>query len=299
MSIPTSTPSNISSGNISTKVNTPANVDNKVQILSDITRDLIIGYFPRLQNIPNMLHTAMSVWYLESSWNMWFTHGDSITPDSRHPGSAENSDIIRSYKNDRLIQNFLKSPNLSPQVKDNIEEGYWAHGLTGTMGCYFVAGVAGTNKPNFGRSSVRGLVTALGLEVQPGQPITSLFPYTSSLDPTVLEPLRRKSIASGLISLDYHYGMELNNTSDPYTAMMRAVGSYVGGKGAADIYGTTGDKRIAQVDSTGTYWGRKLAEVGVFRDGTPLPKAVAGAVSNDQTRVASTSAQKGSIPGCA
>lgn len=289
-----------SAGTGKSKVNTTGSSNTHLQEISDITKALLSNYFPALKVVPDILYICMAIWYYESTWSLWHSHKDGTT-DSRHI-TRVGEDYPKgylSYVNDPVIQNLIKG-NIDPQTKLNIDEGSWAHGLTGTMGAYFVAGTK-HNLSCFGRAEFRPLVTSLQLEVKPGQSIIGLFPYTSNAG--ILEQLRTKSIASGLLVLDMHYKAHLRiNNGDKAKAISGAIGSYLG-KGK-DANGVTPEMRIAQVSSSsGQLWQERLKTINIVKNGSSVTNSpgssyAANTVTNDQTRVASTDAQKGSIPGC-
>lgn len=222
----------------------------KIVKLRDITDTLIKSNFALLQKAPNYLYIAMSIWGYESSFNL--LHGKKgTTKTSRHltvvnPRSSSYSgagtNITGKYFRSSNIQTILNNSGRTPTEVYNVEDGYYAHGLSACMGCYHVKNTP-TGDEFKQYSEHAALIAQEGLQVNPGESISALF--------TDDEAGWRKSIASGLIILDQKYRKALikagGNTAK---AIQLAVGYYLGTPGVKDANGLTPEGRISQVFGT-------------------------------------------------
>lgn len=280
-----------------TKQTKPAGNLDELQQITQLTKDAIDQHFTLLKTAPDILYIAMAIWGMESGWKIWHKKGSGIM-DSSHlsPVNPDKSTLIGPgyYKSDP-IKSFVNRPNITPQEKINVQQGFVAHGLSACMGCYHVIGT-----PNYNSDFLpyKSLVQSMGLAVNPGESITALFPNN--------ELGKMRSIVAGLIILQNKYKIHINSKKslgyqNPAKAIEMAVGSYVGKAGSRDINGYSPEDRQKDVLYTPSGKLGVLAQIGLTRTGTATTEwnkdmsALARAtppsntVQNSQTRVASTS----------
>jgi len=269
-------------------------VVTEIQKLRGFVEQLISSYFPKLAQAPNIIYVYMAILGFESGWKL--LHQRGLTLSSMHysfvKGSPQERGAVSTYLRSPIISNLLNSPSVTPTTIQNIYQGCVAHGLSATMGYYYVQGSpASVNR--FGQYP--GLVSDLSLLVQPGQPITSLFQSGDDL-------AKKRSLASGLVILETDYSIYLKSYASN-TALARAVGSYLGAAGVADKNGLTPEQRIVDVLGGSNSVTRSLSLAGISLDGSAFvansqTSGSSSDSSNDQTRSASTSSSRQSSPGC-
>lgn len=283
----------------SKKVATSSTSQAELILIRDFTDQILRTYFPTLSRAPNALFVAMSTWGLESGFKIWPNKVNSMHFTGTSPS---NSALVGTgYWYTPVIQNLLKSESTSTEVLQNIDQGRYPHGLSACMGCYHVKGTTNNTQEFRLRKDV---IEAFGLEVNPGESITALFPNS--------DIGMQRSIASGLIILERKYLTYLKNNS-PTDAIKKAVAAYVGRLGVKDANGYTPEDRVRQVYSgENQSISQKLASVGVVADSGSTSYAsvtnniinnsmvLKGTAENSTTRTASptTQASPASLPGC-
>lgn len=298
--------STISDPGIVKKANTVAKDYSRIQRYKEITEDLLKQYFKSLYAAPDIVYVALAIFGLESGWNLWhkksFSHGaDTVLSgyDSSHksPVPVETSSLIRAYWYSPVIQNLVKTKGFDVNIMTALHQGRVAHGLSACMGCYHVRGT----KTNESFKPYSKVVGDLGLEVNPGESITALFPQN--------ETGERRSIAAGLIILDEKYKIAKKQFKSESDAIRAAVGYYVGKAGAKDINGYSAEDRIKGV-YTRSNVQTVLASIGVTQSGyvavaaddiSNNPRSNSGSGdSKSNTTTSTTVAMKASkSPGCA
>ena len=300
MSLPNKSPSVVAAAQSSpsTKVTQTSPDISNILHIKQITQDLLAQYFPRLSAAPNILYIAMAIWGFESSFKLWHKSGSVYS--SRHltaVNPATSSLVGRGYYYTQPIQNLLLSPTLTPTIKNNIDDGKYAQGISACMGCYHVRGTLNYNTEFL---PFKNVVDAEGLAVNPGESITAIFPNN---DTGI-----RRSIAAGLIILDFKYGIGLSKFSSNSDAIKYAVGIYLGKAGSVDANGTSPEQRVANVYNNRTSITSLLASAGISLDpnvqsitNSPASSvANQGDTSNTENRTASNTntADPTSLPGC-
>ncbi len=232
-------------------------------------RDLVkieLTNFPYLLKAPDAMYYIMATFGAESGWKLW--HGNPLS--SRHLTVVKPSDssLIQAYENSDVIRNIRGNSSTTLQTLENVKDGWYAHGISATMGCYYVRG-SHENKLEW-RSYPEAVsrINALGLEVDPGQSIND------TLFPTDTESSWLKSIVSGLIIFNSKYRIGLVQCrGDAVAAMQFAIGSYLGKKGARDANNTSPDDRRRDIN---TNQGRIsiLADIKVVRSGSTASNKV-------------------------
>lgn len=256
---------------------------SRLMLLKDITKNLMGSYFPDLNSAPNSLYVAMATWQKESNFNIHFKSKNRSYADSRHLTSTDpnNSSLMgKGYYFSNVIQNYLKTESGKlPASISNIQQGFYPHGISACMGCYHVAGTP-NNVSEF-RPGNSKIISDLGIEVSPGSSIIDLFPDT--------EFGYARSIGSGLIILNSKYKTALRlYNGDKYTAIVAAVGLYVGKLTALDANGYSPKKRIQEIFGTGRV-STTLASIGLQLDsGTQIASTVNSIVNSSNTRVAAS-----------
>jgi hypothetical protein len=314
MTIPAKQPSSATKADQSGSKKIASPTQNQAYIIKmrDITQSLLNQYFPVLKGAPNMLYIAMATWGFESSFRLLHTKGraPNTVRDSRHltATNPDRSFLGKDYYFSQPIQNILKSPTISQQTKENLQDGLYPHGVSACMGGYHIIGCPAYNqmfKPN------QAIVSALGLGVNPGDSIRAIF--------TDDELGLTRSIAAGLIVYDQKYKQYLRVGNTPVNAIQKAIAGYVGKAGIPDANNFKPEQRVSQIN------GRPVSEtersvlgqlvaIGLTPDNTYTAAAVTrisstprasvsskGAAPNDQTRTAdaSTESAKEKSPGCA
>ena len=264
----------------------------EVQKIRGFVEELLRGYFPKLSQAPNALYVIMATLGFESGWRLLHKRGSQIS-SMHYFYTGSTGGAAGEYRRSPLIQNLLRSPTITPQIIDNINQGCVAHGLSATMGYYYVRGVP-ANKQRFG--GYRALVNSLGMEVAPGESITALF---AANDDTA----KKRSIASGLIIMETDYVRFLSKGNSPSTAISKAIGSYLGAPGVADKNGSTPEMRVNQVLGGKQGVTYALQQAGISQNGTAFvnnSQAVptTPTASNTSNRVATTSEEPKRSPGC-
>lgn len=264
----------------------------EVQKIRGLVEGLLKGYFPKLSQAPNILYVVMATLGFESGWRLLHKRG-SIISSMHYFYTGSTGGAAGEYRRSPLIQNLLRSPSVTPQIVDNINQGCVAHGLSATMGYYYVKGVP-ANKQRFG--GYRSLVDSLGMEVAPGESITALFAANDDL-------AKKRSIASGLIIMETDYSRFLSKGNSPSTAISKAIGSYLGAPGVADKNGSTPEMRINQVLGGKQGVTFALQQAGISKDGVAFANnsqaiPTSDNTSNSSNRTASTSAEPKKSPGC-
>lgn len=310
MTIPAKSPSSASSANSSStkKIANPTKDQAYILLMKDITQDLLNQYFPVLKNAPNILYIAMATWGFESNFRMHHRKGGGVV-DSLHltPSVPSKSFVGKDYYFSQVIQNILRRNPPNPTTVKNVQEGLYPHGVSACMGCYHVAGTP-ANAYMFGNQ--KKIVSDLGLEVQPGQAISSIFPDN--------ETGLRRSIAAGLIVYDNKYATYLGKGSTPASAIAKSIAAYVGKEGIPDNNNFKPEQRVDQLNGKNLTSGERstlqiLADIGLTPDNLYVAGATGtisrssqasvkdkGTASNDQNRSANstTAAAPTTLPGC-
>lgn len=279
------------------KSSTPQATVDQAQYMAYLTSELIQSKFPALKANNSSLYVSVATWYFESGFKLLHKRGNATTSMHYLPSiPGVGAGAYKGYYADASIQNLLRSSSTTAQQKDNILQGLVAHGLSATMGYYYVAGTT-NSKALFSDSTYRDVANQLGFLVQPGQSITELFQADGELE-------KRRSIASGLCVLEAAYKRRLAaNGGDKLVAIKLAAGDYLGTAGAKDLFGTSPANRTSQIESNSTM--SLLAQAGINADGnlfTDYSKGatqVASSGNSDSSRSPSTVAlTEGNIPGC-
>lgn len=264
----------------------------KIQKIQSFVEELLRGYFPKLSKAPNALYVIMATIGFESGWELLHKRGSQVSSmHGFYTGSTGGA--AGDYRRGPLIQNLLRNPNVTSQTVENINQGCVAHGLSATMGYYYVKGVP-ANVQRF--KGYRPLVDSLGMEVAPGESITALFAANDDL-------AKKRSLASGLIIMETDYERFLSKGNSPSAAISKAIGSYLGALGVKDKNGTTPEMRVEQVLGGKQQVTSLLQQAGISKDGTVFANNSQSVpstptVSNTQTRTASTSSEPKKTPGC-
>lgn len=279
-----------------TKSSTPQATVALAQEMAYYTSDLIKNYFPSLKDNPSALYVMVATLYFESGFRLLHSRGgqtSSMHYLPKEPGKGAGA--YKGYYGDASIQNLLRSPSTTVQQRENINQGLVAHGLSATMGYYYVAGTT-NSKALFSDPVYAKVASQFGLLVQPGQSITSLFAGNG-------EQEKLRSIASGLCVLERSYRFRLKKSATKIDAIKRAAQDYLGVAGAKDMFGTSPAARGNQIASTSTV--SLLAQAGINADGnlftdySPGAVKVASAGNPDTSRSPTTvAATEGNIPGC-
>lgn len=289
----------------SKKTAAPSKDQSDIIYIRDVTASLLKDYFPILNGAPNILYICMATWGFESSFRIHPNGVNSIHSTATLP--KDGNWMKADYAADPIIRNILIRPNLDVTTKNNIEQGYHPHGLSACMGAYHVKGTK-ANRYMFGPN--KAVASSLGLEVEPGQSITSLFPAS--------EVGIRRSIASGLIAYDQKYKTALSLGFKGADAVAKAIAWYVGQVGIPDNNNFKPEQRVAQiggrpVSSKEASILSILSDIGLTPDNTYVASTTGsiskgssnytankGKSTNKETRVAdaSTSAKAEELPGC-
>lgn len=269
------------------KTSIPANTVADVAEIRDITASELDN-FPYLKQCPDIMYWLMGTWGCESSWRL-FANGNNSLHSPTDPYQHPNSFINIDYHSSNIIRNLWNSVADGSPTRLNIKEGWYAHGISATMGAYFVRGTPTNRQYRYYPESAKR-IDALGIEVDPGQSISkTLFPIDTYSN-------RRKSIVSGMVILNMHFRAALKKFRDPNQAISSAIMTYVGVKGYRDILGTSPDDRRVKL-TTDTKLISMLEAVKVVRSGqastlssTMIDENNKFAKSNNSTRVENNTA---------
>lgn len=327
MSIPQSTTAS-AAGSPLVKRSIPGVDKTDVEQMKDITEELLSS-FPYLKFAPDVMYWLMATWGAESRWRLHFNHGTRSNPimtslhyTATRPGveSVQGKGTIRStgtligngYQYSSVIQNLWNAGNVSPEVRNNIKEGWYPHGVSACMGTYHVRGCPNNKGEWRHYPEAVSVIESLGLEVNPGESIfQTLFPNDDLT-------CRRKSIASGMVIFNYKYrrALETSNKGDTVGALQRAVGNFLGKFGTRDNNGISPEDRVRQLNATSGTIVSSLKAVGLSRTGDTsilneqaidaydrdLPSSGVNTVRNETpkaaTTVASSNGQSKKMPGC-
>lgn len=255
-------PSSVASGKNSPKAKQqkPAPDLSKIEEIRNITYGLL-QLFPVLKAGPDVMYYLMATWGAESGWKLLHNKNN---PSSRHwtPSPPDKSSITRVYQNSNVVKNVYNSPSVTPQIRTAVEDGWYPHGITATMGSYMVRGNPNNLQEWRARPEAIPVIEQFGLEVDAGVSITqTLFPVDNVT-------CRTRSIASGIIIFNSKYCAGLRKYSNNTTkAMQYALMAYLGSAGVADLNGVTPEIRAADLNSAS---GRSaiLAQIDVVRTGS-------------------------------
>ena len=215
-----------------------------VQLISSIVKRVLNGgLFTRLRDIPNIHYVVRAVFTMEVN-DLQLTRRIGGRQTSRHYTSAETSKIVTvDYKGSRNYRAFNKRQDITPEQRYNLEDGYYAHGISAVMGGYFIRGTESNSQIRAYRPVIDYYAgKGIPLEVNLGESLTTLY-TTSNLENNL-----EASIVQGLIILtDKVRAASEKIPDDPFKALMLAVGYYVG-KGK-DANGYTGLDRIIDVSN--------------------------------------------------
>jgi hypothetical protein len=269
--------SNVSSARTSSKskISLPSKDVSVVENMRDITKALLDD-FPFLKAAPDIMYWLMATWGAESNWRLHFPRGGTYsslhyTASAPAMESTKGAGTIKStgtligngYQYSNVIQNIWNDPATTVQMKNNIKEGWYPHGVSACMGTYHVRGCPNNlGEWRFYPEAVK-VIESLGLEVNPGQSIfETLFPVDD-------ETCRRRSIASGMIIFNFKYRQALEKThrNNPTGALQVAVGNFLGKFGTRDNNGISPEDRVRQLNSTKGDLVSILQYVGIRRTG--------------------------------
>lgn len=242
-----------------------------IQLIQEVNRELLTpSYFPGLVRITNIQYVTMAIWALESS--MRLLHGGG---SSRHSSSSQYQPFGISYLKSTNVRSMLERSDITPQQRENIKDGYYAHGLTGAMGSYFIKGTV-HNKEMSNHRAFMNKMAAEGcpLEIELGESMTSLF-SKGQKDKNAI----RTSLAQGLVILNdkvIRYAREY--PSDHHKALLMAVGAYVGwGK---DSNGYSGYDRVLSIRNSDDPRLKVLKDNGIYPEDKVLLTTLGEAVYN-------------------
>lgn len=249
-----------SSSQFNSKISIPSQDTSRVEECKAITEELL-SKFPFLKSGPDVMYWLMATWGAESGWKLYHNHGSRqspvytslhYTPSTPAVTSVAGSGPVRStgtligngYQYSPVIQNLWNDPNVTPQTRANIKEGWYPHGISACMGTYHVKGCPN----NLGEwryyDEASKLIESLGLEVDPGQSIfQTLFPNDDTT-------CRRKSIASGMIIFNFKYRQALERGKSTTAAMQQAVSCFLGRAGTRDANGVSPEDRVRQLSAS-------------------------------------------------
>lgn len=253
--------STVSNAATTKKVAKPARDYSEIAEIRDITKEEL-SHYPVLAAAQDSLYWLMATFGAESQWKLLHGKGNNISSRHLTMVNPDKSSLIgRGYQYSAAIQSKYNDPLVTPQIRVNIQDGWYAHGITACMGCYHVKGTP-NNVGEFRRhAEAVARISFWGLEVEPGQSITqTLFPANTKL-------ARQKSIASGVIIFHSKYRTGLSiHRGNSALAMNFALGAYLGKQGARDANGTSPDDRRADLYSS---QGRVniLQAIGLVRSG--------------------------------
>jgi hypothetical protein len=263
-------------GSTTRKGSAPAKDYSNVETCRRITQELL-NDFPFLKAAPDVMYWLMATWGAESNWRLMHKKKDGSLNSLHHtpckpgvestqgmgPMKSTGTLIGNGYQYSNVIQNLWNNPASTLEIRNNIKEGWYAHGISACMGTYHIRGCPN----NLGEwrfyPEARAAIDKYGLEVDPGQSISqTLFPADN-------EECQRRSIASGMIIFNYKYrrALETTNRNDPVGAMQKAVGAFLGKVGSKDPNGVGPEDRIRQLNATNGDIVVSLKQVGLVRTG--------------------------------
>lgn len=273
---------------------------SRVENIRDLTKEQL-EFFPFLKEAPDIMYWLMATWGAESGWNLFHPKGRppnqvfnslhyTATPPQREailglgPISSRGTLIGNGYQYSDVIQNLWNDPTTSVQVRENIKEGWYPHGITACMGTYHVRGCYNNlGEWRFYPEAVER-INALGLEVDPGQSISqTLFPVDDDV-------CRRRSIASGMIIFNFKYRQALK-TNGPNGAIQVALATFLGKLGTQDANGVTPEMRVRQLNARGGDIVSVLQAVNLRRSGETVELS-RGLVSLDDRQASDRAATR-------
>lgn len=268
----------------------------EIQKIKSLVEELLSSYFPRISQAPDVVYVIMAILGFESGWQLLHRRGLQLS--SMHylysPTLIKSGTAVSQYLNSTVIQNILRRPDISPTTVNNINQGCVAHGLSAMMGYYFVRGTPGYN---FRMAPYSNVVDALGMVVSPGESITNLFQANDDL-------AKKRSIAAGILHLEGDYLRALNNGKSSSSALIKAIGSYLGGAKIADKNGMTPEQRVIDVTSGKKGINYALQVAGITQNGTSFAAnsqtqpSISGSSNNDNRIASTSSTPSAGGPGC-
>lgn len=264
--------------------------------LKNLTNDVLNKYFPELKEIKYILYICMCIWFYENTYHLI----NPKTKTSQHSTSNKGSKwLATGYGNDPLIVNLLKSPATTQVIKDNIEQGYFAHGYGGALGVYLIKG--GRIYTDFRASVAKNLdamkADGLVMEIAPGASITDIYKNNDLI-------AKKSSIGICIAVLLEHYKIAKSKLSggkaSPLVYLAYAVSNYVGP--GRDPNGETGENRLFNIINASNPGLKKLLAPGVGfaqQDSTDLQaagKTVLAALKTAPTGSGNTSVASSSSP---
>lgn len=257
------------------KSSTPSKDFSYVDDVRKTTLSLLKA-FPFLETAPDIMYWLMATWGAESSWRLMHNHGGVLSSihytasppsvESVGPGTVVKSSGTltgNGYQFSPAIQNVWNDPATTVQIKNNIKEGWYAHGISACMGSYHVRGCPNNRGEWRYYPEAVKLIESLGLEVNPGQSISqTLFPIDD-------DTCRTRSVASGMVIFNYKYRKALETTckNNPTAAIQQAIGNFLGNAGARDGNGVSPEDRVRQLNATSSSLVSILDAVNVRRTG--------------------------------
>lgn len=247
-------------GSAKPKANIPGRDYSRAAAMKKITSDFL-PRFEYLRQAPDILYWLMGTWVAESGLRLLHPNRDGRSSSRHVEQPPKPGGIVWSYDNSNVIKNQYKRQDFSQQLRLNIQEGWCAHGISGTMGCYYVAGCDENLNEYRKHKEARDLIDLLQIEVQPGQSISETLFLVDN------EDTWKKSIASGMIIMNAKYRSALlRNGGNTSASISASVMSYVGQHGYKDILGTSPLSRQVKLTSD-TQLISILEAVGVSRSG--------------------------------
>jgi hypothetical protein len=238
-----------------------------IMALNTLTKDIRAKYFKEFDTVKYIDYIAMAIWGMESTFKLLQKNG-SIS-NSRHFTPALGSSFEHTYSNDTVIKNITKNiKTLTPEIKENIADGWYAHGFGGVMGAYHIKGTTAYKDLYASVGSNLGkLISGEGvkLEVAPGKSVRELY---SGND----DPAKKASIGMGLAVLLMHYKVGRKKfPKDNILAISWAIGAYVGGLRKKDANKYSGYDRLMDITITSNATNPKIKSLiaaGIAPNGT-------------------------------
>ena len=242
--------SNTSLANQKRKVSSPVPDTTESLWLKEKTKEILGFDFPGLNQASNALYVILATWGLESGFRIWHNNANSRHNKAVMPSRTNE---CGKYYYSNTIQNLLTANPGSTAIRNGVEDGWYAHGISAVMGYYLVKGTP--THTNF-KSRFPSVVDSYGLAVNPGERITDLlFPNT--------EAGKIRSIAAGLVVFANHYDEAFRKFKDPETALMYSTGSYLGWGARGDPNGATAWGRINAIYAEGGDLSKRLTKLDV------------------------------------
>lgn len=216
-----------------------------------IVDNFLTNDFPVLGKQDNASFYVMATMWLESGFRILHKGRDGLTTPN-HVIINKNSGIGAAYWYDPIIRAAEKNANGDPTILANLTEGLRAQALMATMGMYQVRGTKESNSMLIGNYLSKA--ESMGLMVSPGQSPSSVFVTSDDLG-------ARRSIFFGCLILERKLKAFLPKNSAGL-AMAYALGAYLGKAGAADILGTTPEKRVADIRDPNGASNKMLVAIG-------------------------------------